>query len=52
VIDLPWVPKRSKVRMRFEHALRGVLNRCEYDEVVEQPKRSKPKLAVVHSVSG
>jgi hypothetical protein len=29
--------------MRAEHVLRGILNRGEYDEVVEQPKRSKPK---------
>jgi hypothetical protein len=47
ITDLSWVRKRSKVQMRAEHALRGVLNRCEYDEVVERPKRSKPKLAIV-----
>jgi hypothetical protein len=44
VIDLSWVRKRSKVQMRAEHVLRGILNRGEYDEVVEQPRRSKPKL--------
>jgi hypothetical protein len=47
ITDLSWVRKRSKVQMRAEHVLRGVLNRGEYDEVVEQPKRSKPKLVVV-----
>ena len=42
-----WVPRRSKVRMRFESVLRGTLNGGGYHEIQQQAKLPKRKLRLV-----